>query len=250
MSESSERKQGEEMKESYWGTFRKFFVVLTGGLATVAGAGVLAPASVVNIYTPGGQHMSDVVSSINGDSLVLWTDVARGGYSFLRRFDGKGQPLDASDWFAGSGVSSAALDKVGNFALASVEPDGNGKSVFVTVYNRNGNVRIAKFKVNSMPSTNIGVGRISYSASGRLLVGWMALRPDGFYQIYAKTYSSNGTPTSLEIPVTPPSNVNALQDIRIDDSGNFAAVWMTVNADPDVYFQRLLRVRKPMQRWP
>lgn len=102
---------------------------LSFGVAFSAQADVLAPFSPINIFTPGTQALTGASSSINGDSLTLWTGAARTGVAALRRFDGNGVALDASEWLADPGHTQAALDKFGNFAVGAFAPDGNGKSI-------------------------------------------------------------------------------------------------------------------------
>lgn len=235
------------MKKPHWAAKLSTVIgALSLSLSGAASADVLSGPTPVNILTYGPQSLWAASSGINGDSLLTWAD-SRLGISGLRRFDGTGLALDSGDWYMDSGFNQAAFDKFGNFAIAGMRPDGSGKSIFVTMFNRNGTTRYGKFRVNATPSERVDIGTLSFNSSGKMLVYWAATLPDNTHRLYARTYDmAAGLITSGIIAITPPSMDTMLQDARIDDNGNFVVIWALATPTSDVYYQRFSNNGTPL----
>jgi hypothetical protein len=130
------------------------------------------PPFVVNTYTPGGQGVSRISVGANGDTAVLIYDAARGGTSFVRRYDAAGQALTTEEWQVGVGAVSVAVSGTGNFAIMRSASDGSGRGVFVTLYNRAGNVVVPEFRVNDSTADEQYAGAIAMNAYGQFAVIW------------------------------------------------------------------------------
>lgn len=203
----------------------------------------------VNNYRPGGQYLFNTVAGANGDVILHWQDNARGGYYFIQRFDGSGARLQSDEWYVRQNVSAVALDRSGNFAVASPVNDGNGWSIHVTVYRRDGSVKVPAFKVNAtaIPAL-VGVWMAS-NAAGQLVVSWSAYLGPTNVVPYARTFSPQGVATSPEVMVGTVA-FSLAQGVAIDAAGNFAVVFTTRVTNPavdtDVVFRRYTNAGRDM----
>jgi len=220
-------------------TWGAVFVAGAVSLPGVAKADPYADAFRVNNYTPGGQYLSSVAMSANGDSLLVWIDSARGGGSFLQRYDGAGQALQSDEWAFGSGVIDVAMNGNGGFALLRSAPDGSGNGVFVGVYDRSGHVVVPELRVNSATAGEQYAGAVAMNSAGQFAV---VFNHGPTNTVYVKRYEANGVPVASEQVANSLASAVYNLDIGIDAVGNFVTVWDQVTAaatnNIDVYARR------------
>ncbi|HLO95062.1 MAG TPA: PPC domain-containing protein [Burkholderiaceae bacterium] len=209
----------------------------------ITSAADLGPAFIVNNYRQGAQYLSNVAVGANGDQLVLWTDAARSNAFFMQRYDGTGAAIQSDEWYVTPRGDTAALDAFGNFAVTSYESDGTGTAVYVTVYQRNGAVKVPKFKVNQVSGESAMMALVASTASGQLAVSWTVLQSGGVLVPFVRTFSSTGQPTSPVMQVATASAGQYMQGLAIDEAGGVGIVWTgrslrgTAN-DYDVFYRR------------
>lgn len=159
---------------------------------------------------------------------------------FVQRYDGNGNSLQGDEWYAGAGATGIAVDKQGSYAIASVEPDGSGVGLFVTVYWRSGAIKVPRFKANAFAESSIGAVAIASNASGQLALAWTGSYNGFGWTSYARTFSAVGAATSSQVALAAASPVMMAQGIALDSAGNFGVVWTAGSSysDVDAYFRR------------
>ena len=205
--------------------------------AQSASAGALSGPIAVNPTGPGAQNLKSITAGANGEKLLLWTDSSQNYASWVQRMDSAGN-LFPTKYPVKPRSDYAVADRVGNFAVVSQGPDGQGDGVAVTLYDRNGNTRVNSFRISSTTASGI----IAMDANGNLA----ALYTDYISQKWTlslKRYNANGAQVGAEIAVaSPTSATQAPSGIAIDGSSNITVTW--INGVPnstnslDVYMRR------------
>lgn len=181
----------------------------------------------VNAYVLGNQYISDVASGATGDSIVVWKDYARGGYSFMQRFNINGTPLQFDDWYLGYNIISVAVDGRGNYIAVRSGFDGSGNGVFATVYSRSGSILISEFRVNDSTAGDQNSPSVAMNANGNFVVSWTnSSDSNGNAAVYTKRFSSTGLPLGSQVRVSNAAYRRQYNmGIGIDGSGGFASTW-------------------------
>ena len=211
------------------------------GIAVAAGLASLAPASadatqatapfIVNSYQPGAQWFEGVATGYNGDTATIWSDAARSGYHYLRRFDGTGGAIDGADWYAGTGrFAQVAVDGIGDFAIIRAT-DGSATlndNVTLTVYNRSGVAVTSPIRVNATANGVFGTTmRVAMNRSGEIVVAWMEAITGGTGIVKARVYTRAGAALTGELNISPGgARVFSLGQVAVADDGAFAAVFV------------------------
>ncbi len=226
---------------------KKLSGLLTATLASLASvtasAADLGPAFIVNNYRQGSQYLANVAVGANGDQLVLWTDAARSNAFFMQRYDGTGAAIQSDEWYVTPRGDTTAIDAFGNFAVTSYENDGNGTAVYVTVYQRNGAVKVPKFKVNQVSGETAMMAHVASNANGQLAVGWSVLQAGAVMVPFVRTFSPTGQPTSPAMQIANASAGQYMQGLAIDEVGGVGVVWTGRSLsgaanDYDVFYRR------------
>ena len=185
-------------------------------------AGSVSNSFIVNSYLPGNQYFVNLAAaSANGDKILLWSDVNRSA-SFIQRYDVKGSPLSSGEVYVGGVVGAVAADRVGNYAIVSQASDGSGDGVFVTLYDRAGNVRGNTFRVNDSTLDDQRGGTIAMSGNGNFSVGYMSWE-NGQWNTYVKQYYANGVARGPALKLNAPGTVLNGPYLTIDSAGNTIA---------------------------
>ncbi|MEO3712025.1 PPC domain-containing protein [Roseateles flavus] len=226
---------------------KKLCGLLAATLASLApvaaSAADLGPAFIVNNYRLGSQYLANVAVGANGDQLVLWMDAARSNAFFMQRYDGTGAAIQSDEWFVTPQGDTTALDAFGNYAVTSYEKDGNGNAVYLTVYQRNGAVKVPRFKVNQVSGENAMMALVASTASGHMAISWTVVQSSGTLTPFVRTFSSAGQPTSPVMQVAPASTGQYVQGLAIDETGGVGIVWTGRSNtgaahDYDVFYRR------------
>ena len=193
-----------------------------------------------NTFVSGNQTLASAAAGANGDSVLLWTDGARGGAGFIRRYDAAGRALHTEEWFVGFDVIDVAVSGTGSYAVLRSAPDGSGRGVFAAVYNRAGSVIVPEFRVNDATAGDQSGRAIAMNANGQFAVAWS--QPASFGRdIFVKRFQANGAPVAPAqlVRTTPASSI--MTDVAIDATGNFVVTWdelVTPNTDNYEVFAR------------
>lgn len=187
-----------------------------------------------NTFASGNQTLASAASGANGDSVLLWSDAARGNGGFIRRYDAAGRALHTDEWFVGFDVIDVAVSGSGSYAVLRSASDGSGRGVFVAVYNRAGSVIVPEFRVNDATAGDQSGRAIAMNSNGQFAVTWS--QPAGFGRdIFVKRYQANGAPVAPAqlVRTTPASSI--MTDVAIDGQGNFVVTWDEVVPNTDNY---------------
>jgi serine protease len=170
----------------------------------------------------GHQVIRSVATGANGDTALLVDDGSATGPVSLSRYAASGQPLRPSSIEVTPTSTDVAVRGDGAVAVADQGPDGGGRGVFVTIFDRAGNVAVPRFRVNANVAGDQFITAIAMNARGQFVVLWW----DGNGRaVYAKHFQANGAATTSEVLVAAMSDNSIRQDVAIDDAGNFVVVW-------------------------
>ncbi|HLL06227.1 MAG TPA: pre-peptidase C-terminal domain-containing protein [Myxococcaceae bacterium] len=190
-------------------------------LLSTAQAGPLGTPFRVNTFTEGHQEVMDLAAGANGDTLVLWADSRHGGRS-MQRYDSAGRKLQAEDWYVGTGVMAAALDRRGSFILVRTSADGDGNGIYATLYDRAGNLRVSEFRVNDWTAGDQYFPQVAMNANGDFAIAWTTNSNDAA-TVSVKRFRSDGTAVASQAVASDPAYLRPwATGIAIDALGNFA----------------------------
>lgn len=227
--------------------FKPLALIFTAGvLATTFGAlpsiqaGPTGDSLVINSYLAGDQYLtSAVAASLNGDKLFLWNDPARSS-SYLQRYDSTGRALASREVELGYVADQVAVDRVGNYAITRTATDGSEEGVFVTLYDRAGNIRVNTFVVNdNLVGRQLGAG-IGMNGNGNFAAAYMSYE-SGKWNTYLRPYHANGSPRgpSIKLNVSTAATLY-VGSLAIDASGNIVVSGTAVQGvEADVWMLRV-----------
>jgi serine protease len=213
--------------------------VCAAGLSVAAHAGPTSNSFVVNANLAGNQNLINPAVAGNGDTLYLWMDTSAGTNSFIRRYSVTGQELTAGDTYVGSRAGSIAADRVGNYAVTTTAPDGFGTGAFVTLYNRNGSVRVNTFRVNDSTTGDQIAGPMTMDANGNFAISYWSFE-NNIYTTYLKRYNANGTARGPATKISVTTATLNTMGMAMDTLGNVVmGGWVIQNNTPDVWMRRV-----------
>jgi hypothetical protein len=124
--------------------------------------------------------------------------------------------------------SAVGVDADGDFVIAWHDPqDGSGYGVFARRFSAAGLALGAVFQVNTYTTGVQSSARIASDSDGDFAIVWNSLGQDGSsYGVFARRFSSAGTPLTAEIPVnSTTANAQGAPDVAGDPDGDFVVVW-------------------------
>ncbi len=138
------------------------------------------------------------------------------------------------------GATVANVGPTGNFVVAwndQGQVDGDLGGIRARLFDVTGSPLGGEFPVNAIGTNDQGLARVGSNANGDFVVTWTdnGTSPTGAYQIYARRFSSTGTPQGGNIAVnTYTTGDQRLSSVALDAAGNFVVVWRSVGQDgPD-----------------
>jgi hypothetical protein len=127
----------------------------------------------------------------------------------------------------------------------SISDDAVENPIDVTLTATNGTITVTnrlggEVRINATENENQKSPAVAVAADGRYVVVWHARNGIDGDDIYARTYSADGTAISGDIVVTNnPAKDQANAAVAIDDNGNFVVVWkhdsQNINDKWDIY---------------
>lgn len=147
-----------------------------------------------------------------------------------QRFDSSGSPLGAqfqvNSTTGGSQRNpSVAASSTGDFVVVWMAQGGPAPfDIFGQRYNSGGTPQGSEFLVNSSTPADQNYPAVAADAAGNFVVTWH--EPNSASDIFARRFSSSGTPLSAQFRVnTSTPNSQLLPAIVVDPAGNFVVVW-------------------------
>ncbi len=133
------------------------------------------------------------------------------------------------------GATAANLGPSGSFVVTWNDQDGadgDGYGVRGRLFDVTGSPLGGEFTVTEFGTNNQGYARVGSNANGNFVVTWTEGGTPGGYQIYARRFSSTGTPQGGNIAVnTYTTNTQAFSSVALDSTGNFVVVWQSLGQD-------------------
>nr|WKN39463.1 cadherin-like domain-containing protein [Tunicatimonas sp. TK19036] len=200
----------------------------------------------VNTPTTNSQTNSAIARDANGNFVIVWQD--RGFAIYAQRYDAQAKPIGGSirvsNLNIGAELPDVAMADDGSFVVVwqGESQDGDGTAIAGKMFS-NEAVAGTEFVVNSTIAGSQTNPKVAMNATGAFAVTWEGAGgadPDG---VYVRTYSADGTPSGLQVPVnTTTADVQSDPNVAIDDNGNFVVVWTSQDqVDPaslgDIYFR-------------
>lgn len=220
---------------------------------------LLGPEFRVNLSTEQDQTNPDVAMDAVGNFVVVYDSESQfqNSNTIGQDFDGKGvfgQRFNASGALVGSEfrintttkddqfAPVVSMNSIGEFVAVwtSSRQDGSGSGLFGQRYNSAGNPIGIEFQVNTETRGEQINPSVAIDESGNFVVAWQSESRDSKdkdgYGIYAKRYSSNGSPTTKDILVNSTTRGDQVDpSVAIDAAGNFTIAWASENGDGDGY---------------
>jgi len=190
----------------------------------------------INIGTNDNQANPAIASDAKGNFVVVWNSYFGGVRSndiFGRCFGADGIPLGSefqinTTTSGNQKESSVAMDAAGNFVVVWYGPGVSQEDIFGRRFDLNGRPLGDEFSINSRTESRQQYPKVAMNPSGAFAVVWESDKLGASpYQwvISCRLYDTNGLPVGQEFEVNLLPNCR-YPDVAMDDSGNFAIVWM------------------------
>jgi hypothetical protein len=173
-----------------------------------------------------------VAAEADGDFVVAWTSYNQESYYsgvFAQRFSSHGVPL-ATEFQVNShtidyqALPSVAIDAAGNFVIAweSYPQDGWSWGIFAQRFSSAGVPLAAEFQVNSYTIDTQAYPSVAAEPDGDFIIAWHSF---GFFDftcdLFARRYSSTGTPLASEFQINSYTNGQCVPEIAVEPDGDF-----------------------------
>ncbi len=167
----------------------------------------------VNSYTGHYQNLASVASDADGDFVVAWSSNLQDGAStgvFARRFSSAGVSQDVEfqvnmNTLQEQSNVSAASESDGDFVLAwdSRGQDGSAADfgVIARRFSSAGAPLEDEFVVNSHTENSQQVPSVAVATGVGFVIAWQSYGPPGQSDVFARPFSSGGTPLASEFQV-------------------------------------------------
>jgi hypothetical protein len=203
----------------------------------------------VNTYTFSDQGgfgpygNGSVAMAPDGRFVVVWASYDDEYLTYLnvrgQRYDPRGNPLGGEFLVNSSpegyleGNPDVATDALGNFVVVWSGNDGNDYGVFGRRFNNDGVPLGDEFQVNTYTTGRQSLfvllePSVASAGDGSFVVAWEGDGPGSgpSYDVFARPFEADGTPTSDEFRVNTYTTGDQLfSDVASDEIGNFTVVW-------------------------
>ena len=124
-----------------------------------------------------------------------------------------------------------ATEPDGDFVVAwesGNQQDGSGFGIFARRFSSAGAPLDSEFQVNTFTTQGQYSPSVAASASGDFVVAWRSRQDTSDYGIFARRFSSTGTPLAIEFQVnTYTPQGQRFPEVAADAEGDFVVVWHT-----------------------
>lgn len=135
-----------------------------------------------------------------------------------------------------NGGGNVAMDGNGNYAVVWQDNRSGDYDIWARVFNSDGSVKIAEFKVHSNQTSNQEWAQVAMSADGKFAVTWSDNR-SGTYESYMRLFDATGTAMTGDTLVSSMSGAQDYHALDFAADGSFVVAFQSAN-DSDIYFQR------------
>jgi hypothetical protein len=196
----------------------------------------------VSTFGTAAQYHPKVARGEGGSFIVVWDgwgSLDDAGI-FGHRFNAAGNSVggefrvnsDIAPWDA---YPSIATDASGAFVVSwQSGPSGNPNDwdIFARRFNSAGNAALPEFRINTYtPGGQYGAS-VGSDHLGNFVVAWHGLDADGYYDVTARRYDSNGNPRGGEFRVnTYTADDQFYASVAVDPRENFLVVWQSDGQD-------------------
>jgi hypothetical protein len=199
---------------------------------------------VVNTYTDYKQRFPSVASTASGDFVVVWSSYREDGslYGvFGRRFSSAGTALATEfqiNTYTGDlqDNPAVAVDADGDFVVVweSRYQDGATYGVFAQRFSSAGSRLATEFRVNTSTAGSQMTAAVASKGNGDFVVTWTSY-PDSDSDVYARRFSSAGTPLAAEFLVnTFTGSRQNFPAVASSTNGRFVVAWASKYQDGSV----------------
>ncbi len=223
--------------------------------ARLCAAGLLAVSSIIGgaaqaaagtPFVPNPSATGGVVFAAgrNGDHAVIDTD---GTHYYIDRYDDQGNHLYNTPLLVATAPevpTGVAIDGFGRYAvLTTMHPNASpGRQAYLTVYNRDGSIHLARTQVNTTASTDVAGNFVAMNRAGQIALNWFQWNAvSKKFEFRVKTLSATGAATSADVLISPSAAGVVVQGMGLDDAGNVAVEWVNIpggTALPTIQHQR------------
>jgi hypothetical protein len=198
----------------------------------------------VNTTTADDQTNAAVAMNDSGAFVVTWQSHNQDGSGwgvYAQQYDASGNKVGGEFQVNTTTANdqeypSVAINSSGSFVItwSSNNQDGSGWGVYAQRFDASGNKVGGEFQVNTVTTDNQEYSTVAMDQAGDFVITWSSHNQDGNgWGVFARQFSSNGTPVDMEVPVTSTrvgdqmySSVamNATGQLLIDWTGNGGGV--------------------------
>lgn len=190
----------------------------------------------VNTGTDSNQANAAIAVDANGNFVVVWNSYfewPRSNDILGRRFRADASPIGGefqinTTTSGNQKESSVAMDAAGNFVVVWYGPGVSEEDIFGRRFDSNGQPLADEFGVNSHTESRQRVPKVAMNAAGAFAVVWesdkLGTKPYEWV-ISCQLYDGSGLAVGQEFEANLQPGCR-YPDVAVDDSGNFAIVWM------------------------
>jgi len=196
-----------------------------------------------------GQYAPRVAMDDAGRFVVVWDErlmLEVLGQRFTAAGVAEGPMFVISNQTAGwDAIPAVAMDSIGRFVV-TWQSQGGSHDVFGRQYSQDGSAIGDTFEINQATAGVQAGAEIAMNEFGEFVVAWRSTSqdPDGSSGVYARRYSSDGTPRGNEFSL--PLNSEGEQTdprVAMDNAGGFVVAWVGASSSgdgtSDGFFQRV-----------
>ena len=200
----------------------------------------------VNTTRSNAQLGSQVATSANGAYVIVWQSKNQDGsgegiYAQLYDpFDNKvgGETLVNTVTSGNQVTPVVAMSATGSYVVAWESDgnlDGDGKGIFVQMFDPAGNPVDVEFQANATSADDQTAPAIAMDDNGNFVIAWQSKNQDGSGEgIYAQRFDANGFELGDEFLVTTETGDHqTVPAVAMDADGDFVIVWQSKNQDGD-----------------
>ena len=148
------------------------------------------------------------------------TDITAGAEAIVNTYTTSDQSIPAIAAFA-DGSYIVTWESAGQ--------DGSGDGIYAQIYNADGSVKVAEFRVNSETVDGEGNPTVATFSDGGFVIGWRDVVAGSHAWTEARVFNADGTPATgdivLKTGVVDGTNEAYNPTIVVLDDNSFAAVW-------------------------
>lgn len=146
----------------------------------------------------GAQDYIGCAAAANGDIATVWRSATTARIPYVKRVDASGAVIGATESMQlPQDTISVSAAKNGAFAVLHAKANGSNTDLYLSVYNRNGQLVAAPVRVNDTQHTGI-TGLVKVAQDGTIAVAWYTWGNLPARNGYLKRFNANGAPLNYQ----------------------------------------------------